>query len=233
MPPTSAKVEAPFSAERDMQPPDPNGFPTRTIADYAALIASASPTPGGGSVAASVGAFACALGEMVCNVTLSGTAQPENPSRLRETVQSGSRLRGKLLGLAAADERAYGGYQVAWAMPKATEEEKRARKDALELALAESTTVPIEIARTTLDVLEMLLIAAEDGTTHARSDVSTGAVLAEAAIRGALFTAGVNVAMTKDNAARERYRCEIESLTARMTASVHGVLDAVDRRMQT
>src|SRR5215213_7886182 len=213
-----------------MQSPDPNGSPTRTIADYAAQIASASPTPGGGSVAASVGAFACALGEMVCNVTLSGTSQPENPNRLREAVETGSQLREKLLELAAADERAYGGYQVAWAMPKATEDEKLARREALDRALTESTTVPMEIARTTLDVLDLLLVAAEAGTTHARSDVSTGAVLAEAAIRGALVTAGVNVAMTKDDSARERYRSEIDSITSRMTASVHGVLDAVERR---
>jgi formiminotetrahydrofolate cyclodeaminase len=216
-----------------MQSPDPNGYPTRSIADYAAQIASASPTPGGGSVAASVAAFACALGEMVCNVTLSGTSQPESPDRLREAVDAGSKLRGKLLELAAADERAYGGYQVAWTMPKATQAEKQARREALDRALNESTTVPLEIARTTLAVLDLLLIAAENGTTHARSDVSTGAVLAEAAIRGALFTAGVNVAMTKDDAARERNRSEIDSVTARMTASVYGVLDAVNRRMQT
>jgi formiminotetrahydrofolate cyclodeaminase len=170
---------------------------------------------------------------MVCNVTLSGTSQPESPDRLREAVVTGSKLRGKLLELAAADERAYGGYQVAWAMPKATAAEKQVRREALDRALTESTTVPLEIARTTLAVLDMLLIAAENGTTHARSDVSTGAVLAEAAIRGALFTAGVNVAMTKDDAARERNRSEIDSVTARMTTSVYGVLDAVDRRLQT
>src|SRR5215217_6082153 len=102
MSPRRATASEPAPAEMNMQSPDPNGFPTRTIADYAAQIASASPTPGGGSVAASVGAFACALGEMVCNVTLSGTSQPENPNRLREAVETGSQLREKLLELAAA-----------------------------------------------------------------------------------------------------------------------------------
>ena len=215
-----------------MQSPDPDDFPNRSIAEYAAQIASASPTPGGGSVSASVGAFACALGEMVCNVTLSGTAQPEHADRLRESAKAGARLRARLLELAAADERAYSGYQAAWAMSRATDDEKRARRDALDRALADSTTVPLEIARATLDVLDQLMVAAVYGTTHARSDVSTGAVLAEAAIRGALFTAGINVAMTKDDDVRERYRGEIDSLTARMSSAVHGVLEAVDRRMQ-
>ena len=214
-----------------MRAPDPSDLAGRTIAEYAAQIASASPTPGGGSVAASVGAFACALGEMVCNVTLAGTSQPEHPGRLREAAGAGSRLRAKLLELAAADERAYGGYQAAWAMPKSSEAEKQARRAALDRALAESTTVPLDIARTTLEVLDQLMIAAEHGTTHARSDVSTGAVLAEAAIRGALFTAGINVAMTRDDASRERFRSEIDSITSRMSTAVHAVLDAVDRRM--
>lgn len=213
-----------------MHLPDPDDLPERSIADYSALVASASPTPGGGSVSATVGAFACALAEMVCNVTLAGTAEPDNAERLRDTAASGSRLRNRLLDLAAADERAYGGYQAAWAMPRSNDAEKRLRREALDSALTEATDVPLAIARTTLDVLDLLMAAAEHGTTHARSDISTGAVMAEAAIRGALFTAGINVALAKNPDMRTRYQSEIDSLTGRMTAAVHGVLDAVEQR---
>src|SRR5215217_5839290 len=84
----------------------PETFDTRTVAGYAAQIASASPTPGGGSVAATVGAFACALAEMVCNVTLSGKSAVTHPKELQKAAEAGSKLRAKLLSLAAADEAA-------------------------------------------------------------------------------------------------------------------------------
>src|SRR5215217_4937113 len=106
MSPRRATASEPAPAEMNMQSPDPNGSPTRTIADYAAQIASASPTPGGGSVAASVGAFACALAEMVCNVTLSGKSAVTHPKELQKAAEAGSKLRAKLLSLAAADEAA-------------------------------------------------------------------------------------------------------------------------------
>jgi formiminotetrahydrofolate cyclodeaminase len=161
---------------------------------------------------------------------LSGKSQPSDPERLQEAATAGSDLRGKLLELATADETAYAGYQQASALPRSTVVEKLARRQALDQALYESTTVPLEIARTGLDVLDLLQLVAEHGTRHALSDVSTGAVLAEAAIRSALFTVRVNVGLTRDEDARQNYLSEIDSLHSRMTAATHSVLSEVENR---
>jgi formiminotetrahydrofolate cyclodeaminase len=204
---------------------------SRTIEDYAAMVASESPTPGGGSVAATVGALSCALAEMVCNVTVHGKSQPTEPELLRRGGTAGAVLRATLLGLAHADERAYGGYQAASALPRSTDEEKRVRREALDRALVESANVPLEIARACADVLDQFLIAARHGTKHALSDVSTGALLAEAAIRGALLTVRANAELMRDDDERNRYLETVESLQQRGATSTQRVLSAVQERV--
>jgi formiminotetrahydrofolate cyclodeaminase len=136
----------------------------------------------------------------------------------------------RLLDLAVADETAYNGYRDASALPRSSEDEKRRRREALDRALIQSATVPLEIARSAVEVLDVLLAGAHHGTKHALSDISTGAVLAESAIRGALFTAGVNAELMRDSAEQVRYLDEISSLSASTTSGVAAVLDAVKQR---
>jgi formiminotetrahydrofolate cyclodeaminase len=203
---------------------------SRTIAAYAAEVASSAPTPGGGSVAATTGALAAALAEMVANVTLSGKVAPAEPDALRTISTAGSALRTRLLELALADEQVYGRYRNAAALPRATDEEKQLRRTALDAALIESANVPIEIARAGVAVLELLRTAATRATTHILSDVSTGAVLAEASILGALFTASINADLMRDPDQQSTYRAEIAALEARASSGAAAVLAVVRSR---
>lgn len=207
-----------------------NSSSERTIEQYAAAVASAAPTPGGGSVAATVGALAAALAEMVANVTLSGRTQPEDPAALKRVSTEGRRLRSRLLDLAVADEAAYNGYREASALSKSSEDEKRRRREALDRALVESATVPLEIAQSGVAVLDQLLTGARHGTKHALSDISTGAVLAESAIRGALFTASVNAELMRDSVQKDQYLSQIDTLAQATQAGVAAALAAVAQR---
>lgn len=203
----------------------------RTVEQYAAQIASDSPTPGGGSVVATVGAFAVALAEMVCNVTLSSGKAAADQERLRQASETGERLRARLLDLARQDEAAYAGYQAASRMPRSTDAEKQTRRVALDRALVRSADVPLEIARAGVEVLDLLIVPAQCGTRHALSDVSTGAILAEAAVRGALFTVRVNAELMRDPDQRSRYLAEAASLAERASNATAAVLDAVGQRV--
>jgi formiminotetrahydrofolate cyclodeaminase len=203
---------------------------SRTFAQYAAELASSAPTPGGGSAAASAGALAAALAEMVANVTLAGKNAPAAPDALRAISESGEQLRGRFFELAHEDELAYGSYRDAAALPRSTEEEKAARRGALDAALLESANVPMEIARTGVTLLDLLLSGGRHATKHLLSDVSTGAVLAEAAIRGALFTAGINADLMRNPEQQSSYRAEIDSLLQKTKAGVASIMTTVAER---
>jgi methenyltetrahydrofolate cyclohydrolase len=183
-----------------------------TVEQYAAAVSSGAPTPGGGSVAAVVASLAAGLTEMVIHLTLNGRAAPANPELLRSAVARAARLRVGLLGLAAADEAAYGEYRAAVAMPKTSEAEIANRREALDIALRRAADVPLEIASTANKVLVLLETVVDRATKHALSDLSAAALLAEAAVKAALLNVTVNAQSMRDEAEGSRYQEKANNL---------------------
>ena len=170
----------------------------RGLSAYLAEVASGVPAPGGGSAAAVVGALAAALGEMVTNLTLGREKYAGVEASLRPARDRLTALRSSLLDGAAADEAAYRSYRDAANLPRTSDGEKTARADAMQRALIAATEVPLAAARSAHEVAEILQSVARDGNPHARSDAALGALLAEAALRGALLNVRGNAAMLED-----------------------------------
>jgi len=168
----------------------------RTIGDYAATAGSASPTPGGGSVAGVVGAFAAALAQMVANVS----ARHDDDPRF---AQQASALQARVdvfLNGAEADEAAYAGYIAATTLPKGTAEEKAARRQAVQDALREAAYAPLAIARNAIDLLDDLTPVIEIGAANILSDAEVAVILGEAAVCAALVNVRANLPWLKDAA---------------------------------
>jgi glutamate formiminotransferase/formiminotetrahydrofolate cyclodeaminase len=171
---------------------------------YVDAVASANPTPGGGSVAAVVGALAAALGEMVVNLT---AGEDLAPARTRL-----AQLRTTLLRAAADDEAAYATYRSATSLPRETAAAKAARTAAMQEALLVATEVPLQVARAATDVAHILEAVAGAGNPHLRTDAALGALLADVALRGALLNVRGNAALLRDSARAETYRVEADHL---------------------
>ena len=171
------------------------------LAAYLDEVAAGTPAPGGGSVAAVVAALAAALGEMVANLTLGREKYADAESSLRPARDRLTALRATLLESAAADEAAYQSYQDAASLPRASDGEKTERAVAMQRALIAATEVPLAVARSVSEVAEMLQSMARDGNPHVRSDAALGALLAEAALRGALLNVRGNAAMLEGSRA--------------------------------
>ena len=90
--------------------------------------ASESPAPGGGSVAAYLGALGAGLGAMVANIS----AQKNNWESFSDWADKASVLKKELFSLVDADTRAFEGILHARALPKRTESEKSIREKAIE-----------------------------------------------------------------------------------------------------
>ena len=174
------------------------GDADRGLAAYLGEVAEGTPAPGGGSVAAVVGALAAALGEMVVNLTLGRPKYADAESSLRPARDRLTALRTALLVAAAADEAAYQSYRDAATLPRSSESEKTARRVAMQRALVSATEVPLGVARSLREVAEILQSVVRDGNPHLRSDVALGALLAEAALRGVMLNVRGNAAMLED-----------------------------------
>jgi formiminotetrahydrofolate cyclodeaminase len=188
--------------------------PTPDVTAYAAAVASREPAPGGGSVVGVTAALAAALGAMVCRFTLPVAPDAATDPTLGQVLDELDRLRSTMLDLAAADAAAYGAYQAAVALPKATDQERQQRRSAMQSALVEAIEVPLAVARGSARIRSLLSTVAEMGNPHLRSDAVIGGFLADAALRGALVNVRGNAALLKDVAAARAYLAEADAFEA-------------------
>jgi formiminotetrahydrofolate cyclodeaminase len=198
----------------------------RGLRAYLDEVAAGIPAPGGGSVAAVVGALAAALGEMVANLTLGREKYASAEEMLRPAAIQLSALRAALLEAAAADEAAYQAYRDASILPRGSDAEKIARAKAMQSTLVEAANVPLAVARAAHEVAGILDIVAREGNPHVRSDAALGAVLAEAALRGALLNVRGNAALLEDRERAMAYLADADLL------EVNG-REAADRAYRT
>jgi formiminotetrahydrofolate cyclodeaminase len=163
-----------------------------TVEQYTARLASGEPIPGGGSASALVAALGMALGSMVANLTVA-KAQGEAAGALKGILQEAKALQSRLLELVDADAQVFAGVARVFKMPRETEEDKAARRKAMQEALKEAAVVPMEVARLSVKSLRLQEKLLALGTPHAISDVGVGALFLGAALRGAYLNVRINL----------------------------------------
>lgn len=182
---------------------------TRSISAYLDELASSAPAPGGGSVVGLVGALSAALGQMVLNLTLGHGADDAASHALITELRQQQQ---EMYAAGLADEVAYASYRQAAALPRGSATEKGARRQAMQAALREATEIPMQIARTAARTAALFRQVAAVGNPHLRSDTAIGALLAEAALRGALLNVRGNADLLRDAELAASYRAEAERL---------------------
>lgn len=170
----------------------------KSIERFLDELASQSPTPGGGSVAAIVGAMGGALVSMVCNLTIGKPAYASVEAEMQTVLQQAEAVRRKLADLVQADVAVFDQVMAAYRLPKDSDDDKRQRSEAIQTALKAATEVPLECARLNLDVMQLSKIAAEHGNPGVVTDAGAAVVAAHAAFRSSLLNVMVNTKHIKD-----------------------------------
>ena len=186
-------------------------------------IAASTPTPGGGSVSAICGALSAALSRMVANLAVGKQGYEAVQSDLGEIDVRGKALQKRFLALAEDDEKAYDGVVAAMHLPKASEAERAARKEAMQAAYKRATEVPLETIRAAVDALALAMEAAEKGNRNAITDAGVAALLAQTAVRGGALNVGINLAAIQDDAWRSAREDELKALLHRGSALARAV----------
>lgn len=169
-----------------------------TCRRFAETTASEAPAPGGGSVAAYMGALGAALGTMVANLSAHKPGWDDRWKEFSDQAERGQALMERLLHLVDEDTEAFNRIMAVFSMPKGTEAEKTARAEALEAATLYATQVPLRTAETAAEAFPLLLEMARNGNPASASDAGVGALAARAAVRGALLNVKINAASLKD-----------------------------------
>ena len=169
-----------------------------TIQSYLDKLASGEPEPGGGSVAALVGALGAALVSMVTNLTLGKEKFADVQDAVAEIKIGSEKLRSELEELVTLDAKAYAAAAAAMKLPRDTEAEKKERTRILQASLAGAAQVPLKVAEAAAEVARLCLPAAEKGNPNAVSDAGVAVVLADAAAHSAALNVKINLAWITD-----------------------------------
>jgi glutamate formiminotransferase/formiminotetrahydrofolate cyclodeaminase len=170
----------------------------QSVSRFVAAVASPSPVPGGGSVAAHAGALAAALTQMVAGLTVGKKKYAAVDAEMRDIAVRAAGLVNTLSALAVRDAEAYAEVSAALKLPQAPEAAAAARSAALSTGLLRAARVPLDTARACANVAELAVVVAERGNTNATSDAGVAALLAEAGCKGAAFNVRINVAALDD-----------------------------------
>jgi formiminotetrahydrofolate cyclodeaminase len=197
-----------------------------TIESFLDKLASAEPEPGGGSVAALVGALGAALVTMVTNLTLGKEKHAAVQGDMAEIQKGSEKLRCELQELVTLDAHAYGAVAAAMKLPRDDEAQKKERGRVLQVALRGAAEVPLRVAEAAAEVARLSLPAAEKGNPNAVSDAGVAVLLADAAAQSAALNVKINLAWIEDDEFNRAAWARIETIlseTARLRNIVLGV----------
>jgi glutamate formiminotransferase/formiminotetrahydrofolate cyclodeaminase len=202
-----------------------------SLSGFVASVASPAPVPGGGSVAALVGALGAALAQMVAGLTVGKKKYAAVDAEMKEVALSAAALVNELSGLVARDAAAYAAVANAYKLPKEPESAAAARGAAVTQALLAAAEVPLETARACAKVAALAATVAEKGNTNAASDAGVAALLAEAACTGASYNVRINVASLDDRTLGAALVEEIRTLLAKTSEHAARATAAVERAL--
>ena len=169
-----------------------------SVADFAEETASESMAPGGGSIAAYVGALGVALGTMVANLSANKPGWDDQWEYFSDWAQKGQKYKNDLLFLVDEDTNAFNQIINSFRLPKSNAEEIELRKSAIEVATKYATEIPYKVMETACNSIEVMIEMMKNGLQNSLSDGGVGVLCAKAAVTGAYFNVKINAKDIKD-----------------------------------
>jgi glutamate formiminotransferase/formiminotetrahydrofolate cyclodeaminase len=203
-----------------------------TVEAFADETASESPAPGGGSVSALVGSIGVSLGTMVANLSSHKAGWDERWEEFSVWAEKGQQIKDELLFLVDEDTLAFNKIMEAFGLPKGTDEEKKARKGAIQDASKYAIKVPFRVMEKSLESMQVMKAMAEIGMEASASDVGVGALCARTAVMGAYLNVKINAGGLEDKEFASEYVKKGEEIVKNAIKLETEILDVVESKIK-
>lgn len=202
-----------------------------SIATFLDDLASERPTPGGGGAAAVSGAIGAALVSMVANLTIGKKNYEAVEEDLKAARAKAEALRAELTAAIEEDVVAFNSVMGAYGLPRATDEEKAKRAEAIQTALKEATLAPLRAVKACFEVIALSAIAADKGNLNVISDAGVAVLAANAGLRSAALNVFINAKAIKDRDFAEKQIAEVNALLAQAAETTEAVYQTVRNKI--
>ena len=202
-----------------------------TVKHFAEETSRESPAPGGGTIAAYMGALAAALGTMVANLSSHKRGWDAQWKKFSRWADRGQEQIAELLELVDEDTEAFNRIMSAFALPKQTAEDKAARSKAIQEATLYATQVPLHTMQAAYCTFDICRAMAEEGNPNSVSDAGVGALAARAAVLGAGLNVKINAGGLKDRETADRLIAEANQLIAKANEAEKEIMNIVESKL--
>ncbi len=192
---------------------------------------SDSPAPGGGSVAALMGALGVSLGGMVANLSAGKRGWDDKLDYFSDWAVKAQQLKDELLVLVDEDTAAFNKVMDAFALPKDSAEEKETRAAAIQLATKGAAEIPLKVMETASKSYQLLSEMAENGNPASVSDVGVGLLAVRACVEGAAMNVRINLAGLKDEKSKSALLKKLQRIRAESEAQFRRIIQVVESKM--
>lgn len=203
-----------------------------TLVQFSDVTAGSDPVPGGGSVSALAGAISASLAKMVANLTIGRKKYAEVESEMIEVAAKAEEIRQHLLLAIDRDSDAYNLVAEAFKMPKESDEEKSARSAKIQDATKVAALVPMEVAKTTYELIPLIEAVVMKGNQNAITDGCIAMMNCRLGVLGALLNVRINLGGLKDEAFVKELADDCERLEKDITDIEHRILQHTYQAIQ-
>src|SRR5947208_3914124 len=192
---------------------------------------SDSPAPGGGSVAALMGALGASLGGMVANLSADKRGWDDKIEYFSDWAVKAQRLKDDLLSLVDEDTNAFNKVMDAFGLSRDSADEKAARAAAIERATKHAAEVPLKVVETAAKSYELLSQMAGTGNPASISDVGVGTLATRACIEGAAMNVRINLGQLKDEKFKSARRQKVQEICVDSEAQFKRINEVVESKI--
>ena len=204
---------------------------TKTVNEFLDELASSSPAPGGGSVAALSGALGVALTSMVSRLTIGKKKYADVQTEMEATLRRSEALRASLSELIEKDTEAFNAIMQAFSLPKESEEEQRTRSVAIQAATKNASLVPLKVMELCAEALPLTKTVAEKGNVNSISDAGVAALMLQSACSAAALNVWINLGMLKDESFVQQTRGKVEAFQTQARKQSDEILALVSAKL--
>ncbi|MEA3504139.1 MAG: glutamate formimidoyltransferase [Bacteroidota bacterium] len=202
-----------------------------TLTDFTHETASESPAPGGGSISAYMGSMGAALATMVANLSSHKRGWDDRWKEFSDWAEKGKSYHDKLLFMVDEDTNAFNKIMDAFKLPKKSNEDKAARKQAIQDATKFAIQVPFDVMKLCYESMEVSKAMAEIGNPNSVTDAGVGALAAVAGVRGAYLNVKINAAGLDDKQFVENVLKEGEEMVAKAQKLEQEIMKIVEEKI--
>lgn len=201
----------------------------KTVTQFLDELASNSPAPGGGSVAALAGAAGAALASMVCNLTIGKKKYADVQDEMTHVLQQTEQLRKELTLLIDKDTEAFNTVMATFGLPKGTGQEQAARSAAIQEATKSATLIPLQVMKVCDNAMMHALTVAKKGNKNSASDAGVAALMLRAGCAGAALNIRINLGSLNDAGFVQQISQQYRGILQNVENMTREVLAAVDQ----